>query len=87
MKKTTVSAFAKRKASGEKLVMCTAYDAPFAAAVLDAGIDIMLIGDSVGTTLLGFDSTLPVTMEDMIRHTQAVRRGAPEAFLVGDMPL
>lgn len=86
MKKTTVSAFAKRKASGEKLVMCTAYDAPFAAAVLDAGIDIMLIGDSVGTTLLGYSSTLPVTMEDMIRHTQAVRRGAPEAFLVGDMP-
>lgn len=86
MKKTTVSAFAKRKASGEKLVMCTAYDAPFAVAVADAGIDIILIGDSVGTTLLGYDSTLPVTMEDMIRHTQAVRRGAPEAFLVGDMP-
>ena len=86
MKKTTVSAFAKRKAAGEKLVMCTAYDAPFAAAVLDAGIDIMLIGDSVGTTLLGYSSTLPVSMDDMIRHTQAVRRGAPEAFLVGDMP-
>ena len=86
MKKTTVSVFAKRKAAGEKLVMCTAYDAPFAAAVLDAGIDIMLVGDSVGTTLLGYSSTLPVTMDDMVRHTQAVRRGAPEAFLVGDMP-
>ena len=86
MKKTTVSAFAKRKASGEKIVMCTAYDAPFARAALDAGIDIMLVGDSVGTTLLGYSSTLPVTMEDMICHIQAARRGAPEAFLVGDMP-
>lgn len=86
MKKTTVSAFAKRKAAGEKIVMCTAYDAPFAAAAADAGIDIMLIGDSVGTTLLGYSSTLPVTMEDMIRHTQAARRGAPGAFLVGDLP-
>lgn len=86
MKKTTVTAFARRKAAGEKIVMCTAYDAPFAKAALDAGIDMMLIGDSVGTTHLGYDSTLPVTMEDMIRHTQAARRGAPEAFLVGDMP-
>lgn len=86
MKKTTVTAFAKRKAAGEKIVMCTAYDAPFAKAALDAGIDIMLVGDSVGTTLLGYSSTLPVTMEDMIRHTMAARRGAPEAFLVGDMP-
>ncbi|MBE6391559.1 MAG: 3-methyl-2-oxobutanoate hydroxymethyltransferase [Lentisphaerae bacterium] len=86
MKKVTVSAFAKRKAAGEKIVMCTAYDAPFAKAALDAGIDMMLVGDSVGTTHLGYSSTLPVTMEDMIRHTQAARRGAPEAFLVGDMP-
>ena len=75
MKKTTVSAFAKRKASGEKIVMCTAYEAPFARAALDAGIDIMLIGDSVGTTLLGYSSTLPVTMEDMIIHIKAARRG------------
>ena len=86
MKKVTVSSFARRKAAGENIVMCTAYDAPFAKFALAAGIDMMLVGDSVGTTVLGFDSTLPVTMEDMIRHTQAVRRGAPEAFLVADMP-
>ena len=86
MKKTTVGAFAKRKASGEKIVMVTAYDAPFARAVADAGIDMMLIGDSVGTTHLGFDSTLPVTMDDMLRHAAAARRGAPEAFLVFDLP-
>ena len=86
MKKTTVTAFARRKAAGEPIVMCTAYDAPFASFALKAGIDMMLVGDSVGTTLLGFDSTIPVTMEDMLRHTMAVRRGAAEAFLVGDMP-
>lgn len=86
MKKVTVSSFARRKAAGENIVMCTAYDAPFAKFALAAGIDMMLVGDSVGTTVLGFDSTLPVTMEDMIRHTMAARRGAPEAFLVGDMP-
>ena len=86
MKKSTVNAFAKRKADGEKIVMCTAYDAPFALAAYEAGIDLMLVGDSVGTTHLGFESTLPVTMEDMIRHCQAARRGAPGAFLVGDMP-
>jgi 3-methyl-2-oxobutanoate hydroxymethyltransferase len=51
-----------------------------------AGIDIVLVGDSLGMTILGFDSTLPVTMEDMIRHAQAVRRGTPSAWLVGDMP-
>ncbi|MBR7107217.1 MAG: 3-methyl-2-oxobutanoate hydroxymethyltransferase [Lentisphaeria bacterium] len=86
MKKTTVSSFARRKAAGENIVMCTAYDAPFAGFAFAAGIDMMLVGDSVGTTVLGHDSTLPVTMEDIIRHTQAVRRGAPDAFLVADLP-
>ena len=86
MKKTTLTAFAKRKAEGQKLVMCTAYDAPFASLAYAAGIDMMLVGDSVGTTLLGYNSTIPVTMTDMVNATAAVRRGAPEAFLVFDLP-
>ena len=86
MAKTTLTAFARRKAAGEKLVMITAGDAPGAAAAFDAGIDLILVGDSLGMTMLGYDSTLPVTMEQMIHHTLAVRRGAPEAFVVFDMP-
>ena len=84
--KCKLTSFAKRKAAGEQIVMCTAYDAPFAKLVSGAGIDVILVGDSVGTTLLGFESTVPVTMSDMLRHTAAVRRGAPEAFVVFDMP-
>ena len=86
MAKTTLTAFARRKAAGEKLVMITAGDAPGAAAAFDAGIDLILVGDSLGMTMLGYDSTLPVTMEEMLHHTRAVRRGAPEAFVVFDMP-
>jgi len=85
-KKTTVSAFSKRRAAGEKLVMVTAYDAPGAAAAARAGIDILLVGDSLAMTVLGYDNTLPATMDEMIHHTRAVRRGAPEAFIVFDMP-
>ena len=66
--------------------MITAYDAPGAAMAYNAGIDLFLVGDSVAMTMLGFDSTLPVTMEDMLHHTRAVRRGAPDAFVVFDMP-
>ncbi len=84
--KITVSAFAKRKASGEKLIMVTAYDTPSAAAAAAAGIDLLLVGDSVGTTVLGYETTLPVTMADMLHHTAAVRRGAPDAFVIFDMP-
>ncbi len=68
------------------ITMVTCYDYPMAYLVEQAGVDIVLVGDSLGMTILGFDSTLPVTMEDMIRHAQAVRRGTPNAFLVGDMP-
>lgn len=85
-RKVTVSTFAKRRASGEKIVMVTAYDAPGAAAAFDSGIDSLLVGDSVAMAVLGYDNTLPVTMEDMLHHTRAVRRGAPEAFAVFDMP-
>ena len=85
-KKITVSTFAKRYAAGEKLVMVTAYDAPGAAAAAKAGIDILLVGDSLAMTVLGYDNTLPATMDEMIHHTRAVRRGAPDSFIVFDMP-
>jgi 3-methyl-2-oxobutanoate hydroxymethyltransferase len=66
--------------------MITCYDYPMAWLVEQAAIDIVLVGDSLGMTILGFDSTLPVTMDDMIRHAQAVRRGTPNSWLIGDMP-
>ena len=86
LKRTTVAAFAKRKREGEKLVMITAYDAPTAAAAADAGIDILLVGDSLAPTVLGYRNTIPVTMEQMLHHASAVRRGAPESFVVFDLP-
>ena len=86
IKRTTVNAFAKRKREGEKIVMVTAYDAPTAAAAADAGIDILLVGDSLAPTVLGYRNTLPVTMEQMLHHAAAVRRGAPESFVIFDLP-
>ena len=86
LKRTTVSAFAKRKRENEKIVMITAYDAPSAAAAADAGIDVLLVGDSLAPTVLGYRNTLPVTMEQMLHHAAAVRRGAPNAFVVFDLP-
>lgn len=71
---------------GTPLTMITCYDYPMATLVEQAGIDIVLVGDSLGMTMLGYDSTLPVTMADMIRHAQAVRRGTPSGWLIGDMP-
>ena len=76
----------KRYRAGEKLVMSTAYSAIESRLCMAGSIDFILVGDSVGTTHLGYDNTLPVTMEDMLAHTAAVRRGAPEAFVVFDMP-
>ncbi len=86
MGKTTVSAFARRREAGEKIVVITAGSAAESAAAVAAGIDIILVGDSLGNTMLGFDTTIPVTMEMMLHHTAAVRRGAPEAFVIFDMP-
>lgn len=86
MKKVTVSTLAKRYAAGEKLVMSTAYDAIQSGLCAAGGVDFLLVGDSVGMTFLGYENTLPVTMETMLHHTSAVRRGAPEAFIVFDMP-
>ena len=86
MAKTTVSAFAKRRDAGEKLVVITAGSAAESAAAYAAGIDLILVGDSLGMTMLGYDTTLPVTMEAMLHHAKAVRRGAPDAFVIFDMP-
>ena len=68
------------------LVMVTAYDAPTARLAADAGVDILLVGDSVGTARLGYESTIPVTLADILHHCRAVRRGAPEMHIVADLP-
>ena len=84
--KVTLPILFKKVDAGEPITMLTCYDYPTAYFQEQAGIDMILVGDSLGMTMLGYDGTLPVTMDDMIRHTQAVRRGAPMAWLIGDMP-
>lgn len=74
------------KRNGEKIVALTAYDFLFSRYVEQSGVDLILVGDSLGQVVLGYDSTIPVTLEEMIHHGKAVRRGAPESFLVLDMP-
>ncbi len=74
------------KEKGYKIAMATAYDYAMARTVKDAEIDLILVGDSLGMVVLGYDSTLQVTMDDMVYHTQAVRRGAPGSFIIADMP-
>ncbi|PKN08620.1 MAG: 3-methyl-2-oxobutanoate hydroxymethyltransferase, partial [Deltaproteobacteria bacterium HGW-Deltaproteobacteria-7] len=76
----------KMKASGEKITMLTAYDYGMASILDESGIDIILVGDSLGNVMLGYDSTLPVTMEDMLHHTKAVSRAVKNAMIVADMP-
>ncbi len=85
-KRITTSTIREKKLSGEPITMLTAYDAPFARLLDEAGIDMLLVGDSLGNAVLGYDSTLPVTMEDMLHHTRAVSRGAQRALIVADMP-
>ncbi len=85
-KKVTLNTLFNKASKGEPISWLTCYDYPTAYLQEQAGIDMILVGDSLGMTMLGYDSTLPVTMNDMIRHTQAVRRGAPTPFLIGDMP-
>ncbi|ADH85902.1 3-methyl-2-oxobutanoate hydroxymethyltransferase [Desulfurivibrio alkaliphilus] len=82
----TVCDLAAKKAAGEKITMLTAHDAAFGALVDRAGVDLVLVGDSLAMVALGHDSTVPVTMDEMIHHAKAVRRGVREALLVGDMP-
>ncbi len=84
MTKPTV--FELKRKKGARLAMLTAYDFPSARLVSEAGVDLILVGDSLGMVVLGYDSTTPVTMDDMVHHTKAARRGAPEAFLIGDLP-
>ncbi|MEW5868189.1 MAG: 3-methyl-2-oxobutanoate hydroxymethyltransferase [Chloroflexota bacterium] len=85
-KKPTIPTLFKKVADGVPISWLTCYDYPTAFLQEQAGIDMILVGDSLGMTMLGYESTLPVTMDDMIRHSQAVRRGAPNVFVVGDMP-
>ena len=85
-KKVTLTALWKIIEDGDPITMLTCYDYPTAYFQEQAGVDMILVGDSLGTTMLDYDSTLPVTMDDMIRHTQGVRRGSPSAWLIGDMP-
>ncbi|MBW1775364.1 MAG: 3-methyl-2-oxobutanoate hydroxymethyltransferase [Deltaproteobacteria bacterium] len=85
-KKVTIADLQKKKETGQKITMMTAYDCPTASLVDQAGIDTILVGDSLGMVVLGFDSTVPVTMDDMIHHTKAVVRGTKYGLVIGDMP-
>jgi 3-methyl-2-oxobutanoate hydroxymethyltransferase len=84
--KVTIAELQSKKERGEKITMMTAYDYPTATLVDQAGIDTILVGDSLGMVMLGYDSTVPVTMDDMIHHCKAVSRGASQSFVIGDMP-
>jgi 3-methyl-2-oxobutanoate hydroxymethyltransferase len=85
-KRITILDIQKKKEAGEPISMMTAYDYPSAQLVDAAGIDMILVGDSLGMVVLGYDSTVPVTMDEMLHHCRAAARGAERAFLVGDMP-
>src|SRR5574341_1118233 len=85
-KKITTNVFRQKKAQGEPITMLTAYDYPTALAEDQAGVDSILVGDSLGMVVLGYQNTLPVTMDDMLHHCKAVARGAKFALLIGDMP-
>jgi 3-methyl-2-oxobutanoate hydroxymethyltransferase len=85
-KKLTIQDIITMKKDGEKVSMLTAYDASFAGLIDATGIEMVLVGDSLGMVLLGYDSTIPVTMEEMLHHCRAVSRGVKRALVVGDMP-
>ena len=85
-KRVTVRDFVARKQTGEKLVLVTAYDALFARLVDESGVDAVLVGDSLGNVVAGLESTLPVTLEQMIYHARSARRGVSRAMLIVDMP-
>lgn len=85
-KKVTTQALRRMKSRREPISMLTAYDYPTALAMDQAGVDVILVGDSLGMVVLGYANTLPVTMEDMLHHCKAVARGAKTALLIGDMP-
>jgi 3-methyl-2-oxobutanoate hydroxymethyltransferase len=85
-KKVTTQTFMQKKARNQPVSMLTAYDYPSALAADSAGFDSILVGDSLGMVVLGYENTLPVTMQDMLHHCKAVARGASKALLIGDMP-
>jgi 3-methyl-2-oxobutanoate hydroxymethyltransferase len=85
-KKVTLPTLFNKVANQERITWLTCYDYPTAYLMEQAGMDMILVGDSLAMTMLGYETTLPATMEDMIRHSAAVRRGAPSVFIVGDMP-
>jgi 3-methyl-2-oxobutanoate hydroxymethyltransferase len=85
-KKRTIPDIVAMKAAGEKITMLTAYEVGLARMIDAAGIDVVLVGDSLGNVVLGYESTVPVTMAEMLHHARAVRRGVEQALLVGDMP-
>jgi 3-methyl-2-oxobutanoate hydroxymethyltransferase len=85
-KKITTLAFRQKKERGEPIAVLTGYDYPTALALEQAGIDAILVGDSLGMVVLGYENTLPVTMDEMLHHCRAVARGASTALLIGDMP-
>src|SRR4030042_5944287 len=86
-KKHSVNTLQQMKASGEKIAWLTSYDYPTASFAEAAGMDMILVGDSLGMCVYGYAGTIPVTMEQCVQHCEAVRRGAPNTFVVGDMPL
>ena len=86
MSKISIPDLKAKKDRNEKIIMLTAYDYPTAKILEEINLDLILVGDSVGNVVLGYDSTVPVTMEEMLHHTKAVRRGAKNTFLIADMP-
>ncbi len=86
MKRVTKRTFAQKKQAGEKIVMITAYDYTMAKLMDESGVDAILVGDSLGMVMLGYEDTVQVTMSDMVHHVKAVRRGAQHAMVVGDLP-
>ncbi len=86
MPRVTINDFLKKKSEGQKITMLTAYDYPFAKIVDEAGVDAILVGDSVAMVVQGIENTLPVTMDEMIYHTKMVSRAAERAMVIGDMP-
>ncbi len=86
MKRFNTSDFSAKKQAGQRITMLTAYDYATARTMDEAGIDSILVGDSLGNVVLGYETTIPVTLDDMLHHTKAVARGARHALVIGDMP-